>query len=135
MIAEVGSQAAHIFYYVLATLGLAGLSCFAYAVFRERPEPPPRYLTEAQILSDLRINHPEFCRKVALYPSLTKLLRLHHTAGQWIRNHYSLWDPANPYTVKDQNSPAHPDEISGRILRTVWLEGQARKAGSIASRS
>jgi hypothetical protein len=50
----------------------------------------------------------------------------HWGAGLWIRNHYNLWHPDNPYT---RGYGDDPDRMSGRIIGRVWdeLHGRAEQ--------
>ena len=67
---------------------------------------------------------------------------LHHSFGQWIRNHYGLWDERHPLVhdwfafpdkrdVRDDvdysnvdYSEDHPDQVSTRVMEMVWKKLQ-----------
>lgn len=50
-----------------------------------------------------------------------ELVGLHHTMGQWIRNHYSLWSYKWKPVMVDgvDTSKNHPDEVSFQIIKMV----------------
>lgn len=53
------------------------------------------------------------------------LIKYHHSFGTYIRNKYKLWENKwEPKIVNEVDvSPNHPDAISMRIIKEVWLRG------------
>lgn len=80
------------------------------------------FLTEEQIISDLLlVKLAEQDKREIKKTAEADLIMYHHGFGRWIRNTYGLWDPKNPYV--DFNDPMgdnHPDQMSQRIIETVW---------------
>jgi hypothetical protein len=51
-----------------------------------------------------------------------KLVSYHHTLGRDIRNEFKLWDAEWKPDMRDgvDCSPDHPDQLSMRVIETVW---------------
>ena len=81
----------------------------------------PLFLTEEQIVEDVlsKLN-AEDRLKLRSIP-FEELIGFHSNFGQQIRNKYKLWDVSNPYTHHVDDHPDHPDNLSFRIIQTVWL--------------
>lgn len=49
---------------------------------------------------------------------------VHHTAGRFIRNSWSLWSPDSPIkrNAVERYKIAHADDISGLIFEWVWAK-------------
>lgn len=71
------------------------------------------------------------------------LIMYHHSLGQFIRNHYQLWNPNNPHTLQnyqemleDRNgvfvdvNPKHPDSFSMEIIEELWKKLNTASAQS-----
>lgn len=84
--------------------------------------PKTRFLTEDEIVKDIYFNQLNAYDIEGLVHIQEKdLIGLHHTGGRWIRNHYGLWDEANPYTTPEEPEGCnHPDQMSMRIIERLW---------------
>lgn len=69
------------------------------------------------IISNLSDEEVEFIRSIPY----SDVILLHHTAGQWIRNKYGLWNRPWVSEIEDgiDFSPNHPDAVSMRIIELV----------------
>lgn len=74
------------------------------------------FLSPNEIIDDLLKNQlkPEQIKEFQAIPE-DDLIMLHHSFGQWIRNHYLLWDPENPHIGNK-----HPDDVSQAIIEKMW---------------
>lgn len=89
----------------------------------------PKYLSEEEIVEDLlrELDAQDLERIRALHGS--RLIVLHHSLGQWIRNHYKLWAEDNPHVVLNPrpsakgviDHPLFPDQVSQRIIEKLWV--------------
>lgn len=52
------------------------------------------------------------------------LKQLHSSLGRWIRDRYLMWDGNNPFTSGDAFADNHPDQMSMRIIQTIWARLQ-----------
>ncbi len=106
------------------------------------------YLTKDEIVNDLK-------EKISSQPDEVEYLRkvgkdelgiLHHGFGTFIRNHYGLWQEANPLTKawfddcknpEDKehqfiidgvdHHPQHPDQVSFDIITELWNQFQEKQ--------
>lgn len=97
------------------------------------------YATKEEIVEDLisKLTHMDAASLTVFFPEEDDLGALHHSYGQHIRNHYKLWEAANPLTeqwftdcAKDgehqhmidgvDHHPQHPDQLSMEIIKAVW---------------
>jgi uncharacterized pyridoxamine 5'-phosphate oxidase family protein len=80
------------------------------------------FLTEQEIVEHLflYVLTEEAKRAFRKIDDKQDLIGLHATMGKWIRNKYNLWNEQNPIVSKDPKSPNHPDQISMRIIVTIW---------------
>jgi len=87
-----------------------------------------------QIIEDLLLYQLSESDKNQLKGMTEKdLIVLHHNFGQWIRNHYKLWDMNNPYTGLNYEpviiegvdcSEKHPDAVSMAVIEGMWKKLQ-----------
>lgn len=51
-----------------------------------------------------------------------KLVKYHTTLGRTIRNEFKLWDTVWLADIREgvDCSPDHPDQVSMRVIETVW---------------
>jgi hypothetical protein len=65
-------------------------------------------------------------KKEFLETSQDKLVKYHTTLGRSIRNEFKLWDREWKSDVRDgvDYSPDHPDQLSMRVIKEVWLRVQ-----------
>ncbi len=105
------------------------------------PGTPATFMRFTDIVEDMFscLHHKD--KQYLLAMKEDDLASLHHTLGQHIRNFYRLWDPENPYTMKDYKpmyvsaeqygkmigekfvgdiqvdaNPNHPDQFSQRVI-------------------
>jgi len=79
------------------------------------------FMSEKQIVDDLIKRMSDADVRSYLMVQYEDLIRSHHGTGRAIRNHYRLWDESNPYVNLDESGhPDHPDQMSMRIIRTIW---------------
>lgn len=95
-----------------------------------RPKNPvtPEFLSPRQIADDMMDKLDDFGRNELRSMKRGQLVQFHFTTGMWIRNHYKLWNPLNPYTIIDPqpneddilDHPQYPDTVAMRIIEDVW---------------
>jgi hypothetical protein len=80
------------------------------------------FMSEHEIVDDmlLYVLTEEAKQSFRKIPDEKHLIRLHSTLGRWIRNKYLLWDENNPYVSNDPNAENHPDQLSMRVITTIW---------------
>lgn len=83
--------------------------------------PSKHYLSVGEIVDDIygKIDEGSHAELVKIDDE-RELFGFHHTTGRYIRNHYKLWDDANPYTMD-----VHPDDLSMAIITLVWKRVRA----------
>lgn len=69
-------------------------------------------------------------KEIAGVQTAEGMIAFHHSAGQYVRNTFKLWDADNPHTMiplrhckseqEAASSPFHPDQVSHEILKEVW---------------
>lgn len=95
-----------------------------------------KYMSAPEIVNDLVNTLTDDDIKEWQKMPKSDLIMLHHSLGQYIRNHYKLWERENPLTsvwVIDNESgnetyikdgvdchPNHPDQMSFSIIENVW---------------
>lgn len=74
-------------------------------------------IVELWLNKETKINRQQF-----LDTPKDKLVRYHTTLGRTIRNEYKLWDTAWIADIREgvDCSPDHPDQVSLRVMETVW---------------
>jgi len=99
------------------------------------------YMTKEEIVDTLyaALDQQDINALRSFYKTEDELGILHHGYGTYIRNHYKLWEAANPLTydwfydcahaVDGQHQymidgvdhhPQHPDQVSFDIIKAVW---------------
>ena len=84
------------------------------------------YLSEDEIIEHmfLYVLTEEAKKAFRKIDNKNELIQLHSSLGGWIRDRYSMWDEANPYTSGSAYSDKHPDLVSMRIIETIWARMQ-----------
>lgn len=87
-----------------------------------------KFLTEEEIVEDLLSDLISDEEQVVIGMSKYEdLIQYHNSLGRYIRNNYQLWDLGNPYIqLHDSKDPNHPDNMSYRIIQTVWKRVQGK---------
>jgi hypothetical protein len=78
----------------------------------------PRFLSKYEIVRDyIALLTPE-TREKWMRSGCEELLKFHWGIASWIRSHYRLWHPENPYSRKGYRA----DDVSMQIIEKVWNE-------------
>ncbi len=94
------------------------------------------FMTEEEIVENFISGMSEDDINFVKKSTVDDVRACHHTVGQFIRNHYQLWNEDNPLTKQwfDNNKsktnsyikegtdyhPQHPDAVSDKILTKIW---------------
>jgi hypothetical protein len=98
------------------------------------------FMSPAEIVQDILHSLHDKDREKILALNAEEMIWQQMGWGNHIRNFYKLWDPENPYTLKDYQptmiksdcgfvdiNTKHPDVVSMDIMKRVWSQLQVER--------